>query len=269
MTLEFLYSLPTSQMALVFIAVFLAFALIAQTLVFLLVPLKLRQSHNDFVGLNSAMVGMVFAVLLGFIAVAAWEAYGKAGDSAAIEASLAGDIFRDATLLPEPLRTQLLGDMHEYVEIVIKKEWPAMGRNEPVDQQGWAPLEKFHKGLMGLKSSDPIQVALFSEIFARVNQLYDARRARLSASQDHVDNALWTVVLVGVIIMIGFSLFMGMESIVFHYAMTAVVAITFALMIALIFAFDFPFRGEVQIGPDQFETVLHNMELAGVVSNAN
>ncbi len=49
-----------------------------------------------------------------------------------------------------------------------------------------------------------------------------------------------------------------------HLAMTGAVAASLALVIVLIVAFDYPFRGEVQVTPDGFRNVQHIMETAGV-----
>lgn len=49
-----------------------------------------------------------------------------------------------------------------------------------------------------------------------------------------------------------------------HMLMTGAVAASLALVIVLIVAFDYPFRGEVQIGPTGFENVRHNMEVNGI-----
>jgi hypothetical protein len=55
-----------------------------------------------------------------------------------------------------------------------------------------------------------------------------------------------------------------MEDLRMHMAMTGAVAASLALVIVLILAFDYPFRGEVQIRPDGFEHVKHNMESVGI-----
>ncbi len=166
--------------------------------------------------------------------------------------------------MPDPAKTQLLGDIHDYVEIVIAKEWPAMEHGAPFGDEGWAPLFKFHQVLTSIRAGDAMQVAMVTETLTQLNSLYDARLQRILAAQDHIEPTVWAVVLLGAFITITFTYFFGMESFRMHAMMTTGVAVTLALIIVLILAFDYPFRGEVQVTPDGFRNVQHNMEKAGI-----
>jgi Na+/proline symporter len=115
-----------------------------------------------------------------------------------------------------------------------------------------------------MPAGDAMQVVMVAETLSRLNSLYDARRQRILAAQDHIDPMVWAVVLLGPLITIMFTYFFGMESFKMHALMTTGVALTLALIIVLILAFDYPFRGEVQVTPDAFRNVQHNMETAGI-----
>lgn len=264
MLVDLIYGVPTWEMALAVVVVFVSVALLGLVVFARFLPVHVRHKHNELAGFNSALVGVVFAVLLAFIAVAAWESFGKAGDIAATEAALTGDLARDATAMPEPLKSRLIGDIRDYVTVVLNKEWPAMAKGAAFGDEGWVPLRKFHQDLISLKTTDPVQVAIFSETLNRLNSLYDARRDRLLAAHDHIEPAVWWVVLFGAAVTIGFTYLFGMESFTMHMLMTSAVAASLALVIVLIVAFDYPFRGEVQIGPNGFEAVQHTMEIEGI-----
>jgi amino acid transporter len=264
MLVDLIYGVPTWVMALVAIAIIVGLSLLGLVISSRVLRLETRRKHNEFVGFNSALVGVFFAVLLAFIAVAAWESFGKADDTAQREASLTGDLWRDAFALPDPAKTQLLGDMHDYVQIVLDQEWPAMARGAPIGDDGWVPLFKFHQVLSGIHTSDAMQVAMITETLTRLNSLYDARAQRILAAQDHIEPTVWAVVLLGAFITITFTYFFGMESFTMHVLMTTAVAVTLALIIVLILAFDYPFRGEVQVTPDGFRNVQHDMQTAGI-----
>ena len=265
MLIDLLYGMPTWEMAIWVVGLTVALSLAGLLVTIRVLKPELREKHNEFTGLNSALVGVFFAVLLGFIAVAAWESFGNAGDKAATEASLTGDLARDANLFPEPLRTALLNDVRDYVDVVLVKEWPARADGLPFGDEGWRPMNKFHRDLISFKTTDPVQVAMFSEVLKRTNQFYDARRARILAADDHIDASVWWVVLIGSAGTIVMTFLFGMESLKLHLFMTGSVAASIALVIVLIIAFDYPFRGEVQIGPDAFENVQLDMEQIGVV----
>jgi hypothetical protein len=264
MLVNLIYGVPTWVMGVTVVALVVAVSLVGLVVTHRLFHFELRRRHNEFAGFTSALVGVVFAVLLAFIAVAAWESFNKAGDIAQKEASLAGDLWRDAFAMPEPIKTQLLGHMHDYVEVALTREWPAMAQGAPFGDEGWAPLFKFHQALTGIHTNDPMQVAMITEALTRLNSLYDARRERLLAAKDHIDPTVWAVVLFGTFITIAFTYLFGMESFRIHLLMTGTLAATLALVVVLILAFDYPFRGEVQVTPDGFRNVAHNMQAAGI-----
>jgi hypothetical protein len=264
MIADFIYSLPTWEMAVTIVGLFVFFANVGLYIVIRTVRFEVRKEHNDFVTSTSDLIGVFFAVLAGFIAVEAWETFSKAGDIAATEASLVNDLARDADGFPEPIRTQMLVNLTDYVDIVLKKEWPDMADGVEFGDEGWEPLRRLQKELVGFRSEDSIQVAIFSETLSRLNSLYDARRDRLLAATDHIASSVWWVVLIGAGITISLTFLFGMESYGMHVALTSTAAASLALMIVLIAAFDYPFRGEVQISPDAFEHAIQNMQRTGL-----
>jgi hypothetical protein len=246
------------------VALMVGLALIGLIVTVRFLSLETRRKHNEFAGFNSALIGVIFAVLLAFIAVSAWGSFDKSGDDAEVEASLAGDLFNDASTMPEPARTDLVGDMRDYVDIVLNQEWPAMAVGASFGDDGWAPLYRFHKSLTQVQTENPVQVAMIAETLRRLNSLYDARRDRILASNGHINPTVWWVVLLGSAITVVFTYFFGMENFKIHLTMTGLVAGALALVIVLIVAFDFPFRGQVQVTPDGFKNVEHTMEMAGI-----
>ena len=264
MIADFMYGMPTWEMAVIIIGLFVLFANIGLYVTVRVLRSDARKQHNEFVTSTSGLIGVFFAVLAAFIAVEAWETFSKAGDIAATEASLTSDRARDVGTCPEPLRTKLLINLTDYVDIVLKKEWPDMADGVEFSDAGSDALSRFHRDLVSFHSEDSIQVAIFSETLSRLNSLYDARRARLLAATDHIASAVWWVVLIGAGLTIGLTFLFGMESYRMHAALASTAAASLALMIVLIASFDYPFRGEVQISPEAFEHVQHNMERLGL-----
>lgn len=264
MLVDWIYGVPTWEMGAVVVAFVVGLALLGLVVTHFFLRVDLRRQHNEFAGFTSALAGVIFAVLLAFIAIAVWESFGRAAEAAKAEAALAGDLWRDAINIPEPLRTQLLDDVRDYVDTVLTKEWPSMAQGMPIGDDGWAPLFKFHQQLVTVHTSSPLQTAIITETLTRLNSLYDTRRERILLATEHLDPTVWAVVLLGTFITITFTYLFGMERLGMHMLMTGLLATTLALIIVLILAFDYPFRGEVQVTPDAFRDVRHNMEMAGV-----
>ena len=65
----------------------------------------------------------------------------------------------------------------------------------------------------------------------------------------------WMVVIVGAIFTISFSFLFGVPDLRLHMAMVAILAASIALVVILIVAFDYPFRGDVKLSPEPFVRV--------------
>jgi ABC-type multidrug transport system fused ATPase/permease subunit len=260
MLVNFFYNYPIWLVGAVMLAVIVGLSLLGLTITHRLLPQSFRKEHNEFTGFMIAVVSVFYAVLLAFIAVAVWESFGKAQEIVSHEASLVDDIFNDATTMPEPLRTGIPMDLGNYLKVVLDEEWPAMKAGIPFGENGWTPLRRVHTSLSRFHTDDLVHAAMFSEILQRLNTLYDARRARLQATNEHLQPAIWGVVIAGLALTIAFTYLFGMSSFRMHMLMTAAAAAAIGLTVVLIIAFDYPFRGEVQVGSEPFEKVSGHIE---------
>lgn len=223
--------------------------------------LRLRKSHNSLIGCNIAVVGTFYAVLLAFIAVEVWVNFDKAQMIAADEASTTGDLYRDAMSLPQPVRGRMIGDIRKYLDVVVGTEWPAMALGQSIDSAGWQPLFALSDDLQGFHTADSVQGAVFGQVLGSLNDLYGARRSRLLAAGDRLPTAVWMVILSGLVVTVSLSLLFGMEKILMHALMVGGTAASIGLVLVLIISFDYPFRGSVQVAPEGFIMLRHNIDL--------
>lgn len=68
------------------------------------------------------------------------------------------------------------------------------------------------------------------------------------------------MLLIGGVIVVGFTYLFGLQSTVVHTLMVAALALTIALVLFTVGALDYPFRGDVRVGPDAIESVLERFE---------
>jgi hypothetical protein len=90
-----IYNHPTWLVGSLIVGLFVLISCIGLVIVHRLVSVNIRRSYNDIVGFTIAVVGVVYAVLLAFIAVATWETFRKSDNVVADEASYVGDVFRN------------------------------------------------------------------------------------------------------------------------------------------------------------------------------
>jgi protein-S-isoprenylcysteine O-methyltransferase Ste14 len=267
MVVDLVYAMPSWILALVSICVVTAYAIGGLVLVHRFVPAERRRRHNDVAGPVSALVGGVFAVLIAFIAIVVWEQFGQASTLVLRESNAAGDVWRLAYGYPEPLRTQIRDGVRRYLETVIKEEWPQQAKGKTVGRT-WRILEDVHRAMLRFEPTTRGQEIIHTEQLRDVNTIMDQRRIRLQAAREGIAPQVWMVVLAGCALMIALMWFFGAESFAAHMGMTVCLSISIGLMIFLIAALDYPFRGDMGIGPEAFEEVLVNLDRLGADERA-
>jgi hypothetical protein len=229
-----------------------------------LVPVKLRRAHNDVVGFSIAVTGVIYAVLLAFIAVTTWETYRKADDAVAGEANYLGDVYRNTLGVPEALAVPLREHLNRYADTVILREWPAQqdGRlGEESWREGWNTLADFHYDLARFRPANAGEAVLQAQLLRSLNSLYDARRIRLLAAGEHVTPVVWWIIALGAMITISFTFLFGALNLKMHIAVTGMVAASVAIVIVLMVVLDYPFRGSLSVSNEAFRVVKENMQL--------
>ena len=265
MLLDFVYGHSTWFIGLLMALCAAAYGCIGVLIVERLVPLELRRRHNEMIGYILAVAGVNYAVLLGFVAVSVWQSFDNAQDVVAREANLVGDLFRDAAGLPEPEATEIHHALHRYIQKVVNEEWPVMATGTS-SRAGWGTLVYVS---MQLKKNEPkseTDKIFTAELLHQLNALYDARRSRAMAAESGVQPIVWVILLLCAAMIVGFTCLFAMDSRGIHMLLTASFAVGTALVLLLIVAMDWPFRGEVRITADGFRNMASNMNAMDVLA---
>jgi hypothetical protein len=247
---DWIYSQPTSLVGTVIVLGAVLVSLIGLTCFHRFVPHELRRVHNDVAGFIIAIVGVIYAVLLAFIAVSTWENFNKAQDAADLEANMLGNLYVDCEGLPPKVAFSVRRHLRDYARLVVDREWPAqkLGRT---DTEAWKPLYEINKLIARFRPTEKTQ-AVDAEILRTANALYQARHDRLTAATSRIPNVMWAVTFLGGALTVGFTFLFGVPNFRIHLLMTALLATSLALVIVLIVAFDCPFRGELSVSSEAF-----------------
>jgi uncharacterized membrane protein YraQ (UPF0718 family) len=223
------------------------------------VPITLRRQHNDVAGFIYAVLGVVYAVLLGFMVVAVWEEWNAAAATTDEEATALSEIFWIAGRMPGPEGHHIQDLARSYARVVIDEEWPLMehGKASP---RAWDLLDEIRNELLSFDPSTQGQQILYEQGLERMRDLADARRDRLRDARQGLPALLWVVLMVGGIDVVSFTYLFGLESTLIHILMVAALALIIALALFTIASLDFPFRGDITVGPDALRQVLGNIE---------
>jgi hypothetical protein len=241
------------------VCLFVLFAVAGLILVQRLVPISVRQQQNDVAGFIYAVLGVAYAVLLGLMLIAVWEQWEVAKSIVDDEASQLADIFWVAHELPQPEGRRIQELARSYAEVVVDEEWPLMNRGKE-SPRAWATLDDLRDSIQSFQPTTDVQLALYEQELDQVHGLADARRDRLLAANEGLPAILWVVLIIGGVLVVGFTYLFGMENNLTHVLMVMTLALIISLVLFTVAALNFPFKGDVHVGPDAFEQVLGRFE---------
>lgn len=159
MIVDWIYNNPTWLWGSLLVVAFTAAACGGLFVVHRLVPLEVRKDHNELAGFTIAIISVVYAVLLAFIAIATWESFSKANELAEAESDFAGAIYLDTQGLPRAMGQDIRNDVSQYVSTVIDQEWPTQRTGKTPDQ-GWKPLRELNTAIATMQPQNPGQAVI-------------------------------------------------------------------------------------------------------------
>lgn len=250
-----IYDHPTWQVGLLFGFTFLAISLGGLLLLRPTVSKWIHTDHraNEMVGLALASFSVLYGILLGLVAVGAYQNFSDVSGLVEKEAACLTSLYRDTTALPQPYKDELRADLRSYTRFTIDYGWPAQ-RQGHINNGSTQRLTLFFNDLTAYNPTDRRGEVIFAETFRQFNELTELRRARLAEVTSGIPAVLWWVVAIGAFLNIVLIWLLDMEIHV-HVILTAVLGLFLSVVIFLVAAMDHPFRGEVSVGPEPLELV--------------
>jgi hypothetical protein len=259
------YSHSTFQVALLVCSLVTILPLIGLYLFHRFVNWEAREEDTSMTGLSYAICGGIYAVVLAFVAVGCYESMDKSAAVAAEEANSLGGLAFDSAGLPPELAERVREDINKYIDIVTKKEWPsqqAYKMEESNYAEGWAQVRKIGLDLADFEPANMGQTPVKVEMMRVVNDLFSARRARLLAANAHLPDAIWQMLLFGLVLVAFYVFLFGPHSFPIHIAVTSLTMLSIGLVFTLIIALDYPFRGDLSVDDEAYLSVREVTERA-------
>jgi hypothetical protein len=219
-----------------------------------LFTLSLLRANNEVAGFKFATVGVLYAVLLAFAVVVVWEKFSQAENEVATEAGAAATLYRLWAGIGddgEALRTATSG----YLRSVIEDEWPAMAAGNESNLPTEA-LNELYAILLRVEPGDARGSDVLYEALYQLDQLTQAREARIVMASGIVPGVLWIVLFGGAVVTIGFTFFFGAENLRAQALMTGALSLLIFGGLVIIVAIDRPFSGSVHVGPEALASIL-------------
>ncbi len=223
-----------------------------------LIPIRLRQDHNEVSAAMFTVIGTTYAVLLAFAAMLAWEGFNKAQVVTDSEASLVQNVYQLIDGLSGPEMLMMRQDIVAYADVVVRIEWPAQAVGHAVAED--APnLRRLTTTVLHLRPDNIADGNLHTLLLNDLGRLDAARRERLFAARTTVPAILWFVLIAGGALTVGFASFLGAPSLRMHLAMSSLLAVSGVLVLLAVVALSNPFRGDFRVSSEPFERVLARM----------
>ena len=247
-------NLVTWLWVLLFVVVLPASAVVGALFVRRRVGTDVLALHNDVAGFIYAVVGVVYAVLLGFTAIIVWEQFRDAQDNVEREADALVDLYRNSRVFPLEARNAVELHIRTYSRLVVEKEWPAMAASQS-STEVWDEYNQLWQTYHEFEPADEQERLWYAESLHRLNELADSRRGRLLSVQSGVPDVMWAVLIGGGVITIGFSFLFGTRNARAQAIMTAGLSLMIGGVLLSIFALQGPFTGITRVDPAPFHQV--------------
>jgi hypothetical protein len=266
---ESLYNVPAGLLLVGVLIVAIVIASGGQLLVHRWLAGKDFVGHNEVGGIIIAVSGAIYAVILGFLTIMAWEHFQEARMITVMEANADIDAWHNAVGLPPAIREQVRAKMMDYATIMVEKEWPLMKHGAFDPKAAWIDMEAIDATGMFTPANSAESNAQ-SATLQHLTIIHDAgQRRRTINNEGGISWFEWTVLLVGAVCIICFCWLFGVKNIRTHLVMTATVVTMITSILVLLFELQMPYRSDVGVGPVAWQGAIAHMRqmIAGDMMN--
>lgn len=217
--------------------------------------------HNEVGGILIAVAGTLYAVVLGFLTVVAWQHFEEAREVVVTESNADIDAWHTAVGLPSAVRQRVRTDVLAYAKEVIERDWASMRQGDADPQPALISMD----AIDAVGSFNPANGAESNAQQSTMEQLtvlHDARQRRIGMNRGGISWFEWLVLFIGGTCIICFCWLFGLPSQRMQLIMTSTVVTIMVSTMVLLFELQYPFRSDVGVKPDAWRyAVFHIHEM--------
>jgi len=251
----------------VLIAVLVSLAGLA--LVRRMVPISKLAEHTEVAGYVYAVIGVIYAVVLALVVIAAWEDYRDARDAVTDEASAVLNLARAANGWPAGDRDAVEAALIAYARHVVDDEWPAMARGDFGSTADPVMVNQLWQALNEADESAAAKSASYEVALEQLDNLGEARRNRMLLGQETLPTSMAAILIIGAVVTVGFAYLFAVENGGTHALMITSLTVLVVLLLLLQFQLEMPFQGGATIEPTPMRLALAELESASGMPGMN
>ncbi|MEG3631842.1 bestrophin-like domain [Streptomyces poriticola] len=210
--------------------------------------------HNERVRFLVEVVGAFYALLVGLVAVGAYEHHVEVKRLVNKEASQLTTVYRAGQAFPNSRRCRLQSQIRNYAENVIHEVWPKQRRGEIADDQG--RLDAVFESLMFYEPQNEQESNAQSVTLEAFNEYNDLRRERQGEVGIGLLPVLYLVLFGGAFVTIAATWALVGVRLIDHVALTGLLSLFIGLFITLIIGLDHPLQDSNAIGLTHWRVAL-------------
>jgi hypothetical protein len=246
---DWIHTLPVGWMALV---VFGGTYLGAAAIYSLVMTLAVGERARAFKGVSPGLLpplGIIFGLLVAFIAAQVWGDVDRANTAVNREASALRAVVLLSGSFPGEAEGRMRGLIRQHIREALTEEWPAMAGRRATLRMIPAPLAEALQTTLTLSTGDEGQAAAQREIVAALENALDARRQRILVSQSEVNSVKWISLIIQAICTLAAIAMVHSDNRLTAALAIGIFATAVAVCILLITTHDRPFTGQVSVPP--------------------
>ena len=205
--------------------------------------------HNEVAGVILTVVGTLYAVILGFVVVVAWQSFTTASDVCGSETNALAYVYRLARGLPQPAHDTIRHDIVRYAQSVLTVEWPRMVAGGKSDRATGDLARQIAKEVVNFQPATPSATNLQAAMLSALGEFLNDRRTRLTYLDSRIPQILWGVLIFGALVLLGITFLIGLQNRTVQLVMTGALSAMIALSLVTIFELDSPLEGATHIMP--------------------
>ncbi|WP_100448332.1 bestrophin-like domain [Glycomyces xiaoerkulensis] len=223
-------------------------------------PPSRREGHNQIGTTLFELITVLYAIVLAFVLVTAWENRNEAGHITYREAGDLVEVYWAADTLPDDDRDEVREAVRAYTEHVVDTEWDQMRRIEPVDAEGLMLLDAMHAPVSAQEPADEARQARLGDVRDRVRAVSEARYERLFNAGQGLSGAMWTVLVPGSLLVFAVMLTLGTPTRLYQFIVVGLISGMVALMLFATYQLEFPFSRGGAIEPTAYQTAIERFD---------
>lgn len=213
---------------------------------------------NDVRIATMELVGVAYAILVGFVIVSLWTSQQSAVDTVADEASSLDDLITLTAGMAPADATAIRDAVRQYATVEVDREWNRMRAGDASLTAG-RQLDAVFTAIVRADSSTSLRASVQDKAIDDFKEVEDHRSRRLELAKDRLAGELWMLVLAssaGLVLLVT-----ALETDDrWDVVATAVISTTIGLVLFVMMALSYPFSGQVAVSQRPFGEVVREID---------